>query len=139
MTVKWFVTLTFLLGLMVSTALAQGRGGPRHYDPKTETTVKGTVTDVQQPTGRRGAWTGTHLIVKTDGGDLDVHVGPSSYISEKQFSFAKGDAVEVVGSKVTIEGKEVVLAREITKDGKTLILRDAQGIPQWFGKQRQSK
>jgi hypothetical protein len=27
--------------------------------------------------------------------------------------------------------KEALLGREITKDGKTLVLRNAQGIPQW--------
>jgi hypothetical protein len=72
-----------------------------------------------------------HLIVKTDTGYLEVHAGPSSYISQKEFSFAKGEAIEVVGSKVTIAGKEVILAREITRDGKTLVLRNAQGVPEW--------
>jgi DNA/RNA endonuclease YhcR with UshA esterase domain len=112
-------------------ALAQGPGPQRRrYDPKTEVTVKGTVQDVQQYTGRRGR-TGVHLILKTDSSTLDVHVGPSAYISQQHFSFAKGDSIEVVGSKTTVRGTEALLAREITKDGKTLVLRDAQGIPQW--------
>jgi hypothetical protein len=33
-------------------------------------------------------------------------------------------------------GKEVVFAREITKDGKTLVLRNAQGVPEWSGGRR---
>ena len=136
MTMKWFALLTLLLGVSVSTALAQGSGSMRHYDPKTEITVKGTISEVQQPAGMRGGWTGTHLILKTDAGDVVVHAGPSSYISQKQFSFAKGDVIEVVGSKVTMAGKEVVLAREITKDGKTLVLRNAQGVPEWSGGRR---
>jgi DNA/RNA endonuclease YhcR with UshA esterase domain len=114
-------------------ALAQGPSPRRRrYDPKTEITVKGTVEDVQQYTGRHGM-TGVHLILKTDSSTLDVHVGPSAYISQQHFSFAKGDSIEVVGSKITLRGTETLLAREITKDGKTLVLRDAQGIPQWAG------
>lgn len=105
------------------------------YDPKSEVTVKGTVQDVQQQTGKNG-WSGTHLTLKADAGTFDVHVGPSSYIAQKQFSFAKGDKIEVVGSKVTISGKEALLAREITKDGKTLVLRNAQGVPEWSGGKR---
>ena len=105
------------------------------YDPKTEVTVKGTIEDVQQQTGKRG-WSGTHLVLKTDAATLDVHVGPSSYIAQQKFTFAKGDVIEVVGSKVTIADKEALLAREITKDGKTLVLRNAQGVPQWSRGQR---
>ena len=106
MTTKWFALIIAVLALIASAGFAQGRGGMRRYDPKTETTIKGAIQDVQEISGTRGGWTGIHLLMKTDAGDVDVHVGPSSYVSEKQFSFAKGDTVEVVGSKVSIEGKE---------------------------------
>jgi len=113
--------------------LAQRPGpGPRRYDVKTEITVKGTVDDVQQFTGRRGM-DGTHLMLKTDTETLDVHVGPTSFLADKKFSVAKGDQVEVTGSKVKVGGADVLLAREITKDGSTVVLRDSQGRPQWSG------
>ena len=41
--------------------------------------------------------------------------------------------MEVTGSKVTVSGKEYVVAREVVKDGKTLTLRDKTGIPAWAG------
>lgn len=138
---SWLIlTATTLLTLMTTPILAQGGGpgkGMRNYDPKTEVTVKGTIEDVQQQTGKR-AWKGTHLILKTDGASVDVHVGPSSYIARKQFTFTKGDTIEVVGSKVAIAGQEALVAREITKDGKTLVLRNAQGVPEWAGGRRPS-
>jgi hypothetical protein len=124
-----------LLGIAVF-AQAQGpRAGTPNYDPKTETKVSGTVADVQQYS--RGGWrTGTHLTLKTDSETLDVHVGPSQYVLSKQFSFAKGDQIEVLGSKVRIADADVLIAREITKAGKTLTLRNAQGIPLWSGGRR---
>lgn len=128
------LVLTFLTMFLTVSALSQTRG-MRNYDLKTETTIKGTVEEVQQQTGRRG-WSGIHLLVKTDAGTITVHVGPSSYVADKQFSFAKGDAVEIVGSKVTMAGSDALIAREITKDGKTLVLRNAQGIPEWSGGRR---
>ncbi len=110
----------------------------RHYDPSTETTVKGSVDEVVQQTGARG-FTGTHVLLKIDTGNLTVHVGPSSYISAQGFSFAKGDALEIIGSKVKINGQDVLLAREVKKDGKVLTLRDAKGFPMWsHGRQRPS-
>ena len=129
------MAIIFGLAFAATAALAQGRGagmGMPNYDPKTEVTVKGTIEEVQEQQGRHG-WMGTHLLLKTDSGTVDVHAGPSGYITENHFSFAKGDAVEVIGSKVTIQDKDALLAREIVKDGKTLVLRNAQGIPQWSG------
>ncbi|HVA01441.1 MAG TPA: hypothetical protein VMV34_07280 [Terriglobia bacterium] len=132
-------------GLMVMTVLAlpvayaqmgPGPGGrARMYNPATETTVKGTVEEVKTVAGRHG-WHGTHLTLKTEDKTLDVHLGPESFLKEKGFSLAKGDRVEVIGSKVNYKGGEAIVAREVKKGGETLVLRDAQGIPKWSMKGR---
>lgn len=111
-------------------ALAQRPGRMPHYDPATEVRVKGTVTEVQQ-VGRSGRWMGMHLILKTDSETFDVHLGPAAFLAQNQMSFSKGDAVEVLGSKVGTNGGAALVAREVQKDGKTLTLRDANGIPRW--------
>jgi hypothetical protein len=111
------------------TPAGAGRGR-RMYNPATEVTVKGTVEEVNQVTGRRG-WAGTHLTLKTDGGSLDVHLGPSSFMASKKFEIAKGDQIEVIGSKVSYQGHDGLVAREIRKGDQTLTVRDAQGIPLW--------
>ena len=67
--------------LVVATPLAVAQRGTRNYDPTTETTVKGTVEEVKQVAGQHG-WNGTHLMLKTKAGLLEVHVGPSSYVAE---------------------------------------------------------
>jgi len=102
------------------------------YEVSTEATITGTVEDVLQP--QRGRMMGTHLVVKTSAETIEVHVGPSNFVSGKGFTFAKGDSVQVVGSKVTIEGKEALIAREVTRGGKTLTLRDKTGRPLWAGR-----
>jgi hypothetical protein len=76
-------------------------------------------------------WSGTHLTLKTEAETLDVHVGPSWFLTQNQFSFAKGDQVEVTGSKVKVGTADTLLAREVKKEGKALVLRNPQGIPQW--------
>lgn len=105
------------------------------YDPKAETTLNGTIDDIQLHAGHYRA-TGTHLLVKTDSGTIEVHVGPSVYIEKHQFSFSKGDHIEVLGSQVKIGNKDTFLAREITKEGKKLVLRDQNGVPLWSGRNR---
>jgi hypothetical protein len=52
-------------------------------------------------------------------------------LADKNFTFAKGDPIEIIGSNVKIDGADVVIAREIIKGGKTLTLRNAQGVPVW--------
>lgn len=53
----FLVVMSFLF---VSTAMVQAQSSwsARNYDPSTETTVKGTVEQVKQVSGRRG-WNGT--------------------------------------------------------------------------------
>ncbi len=113
-----------------SQGMGGGMGSGRMYNPATETTVNGTVEKVTTISGRSG-WSGTHLDLKTDSGTLDVHLGPSAYLSSKGFQFATNDQVEVTGSKATYQGHPALIAREVRMGGKVLTLRNAQGIPEW--------
>lgn len=132
------LTVGFALLSLVVLPFSYAQQGPgpgqrnRMYDPATETTVKGTVAEVNTVTGRHG-WNGTHLTLKTNGKSIDVHLGPSSFLKEKGFTFAKGDQIEVTGSKATFADTTTIIAREVKKGGKTLVLRNAQGFPEWSG------
>ncbi|MBZ5548077.1 MAG: DNA-binding protein [Acidobacteriia bacterium] len=128
------VLVVVIFTSMVWAQRGPGSGVPR-YDPKTETTVSGTIEDIQLLPGRH-QWTGTHLILKTESGTIEVHVGPTAYIEKRQFSFTKGDRIEVLGSQVKVGSKDALLAREITKEGKKLILRDQDGVPSWSRRNR---
>lgn len=128
-----------VLTLGAASALAQhgrGQGAGRMYDPATETTVKGTVEEVKQIPGQRGGPGGTHLMLKTDKETLEVHLGPTAFLEKEKFTFAKGDQIEVTGSKVKIGAADALLAREVKKGDKTLTLRNAQGVPVWSGGRR---
>ena len=130
-----FLAVWSLATLITIPALAQAGGRARLYNPSTETTLQGTVSAVTNPTGRRG-WSGIHLSVQSGGQTYDVHVGPSAYVTSSGFAFATGDKIQVTGSKVQLNGADALIAREITKDGKTLSLRDKQGFPKWSGGRR---
>lgn len=135
-TVRAFTGALLLLGIMSGWAVTQSQttqmpaNGGRNYDPKNEATITGAVQEVLQQAGRRG-WNSTHLVVKTDQETVLVHLGPSSYLDRQGMKLATGDTITVVGSRTTIDGKPVLIAREITSGGKTVVLRDAQGIPNW--------
>ena len=98
--------------------------------------INGAILEVKEASGRsRGI--GTHLTVKAGNDVYDVHVGPTWYLTREKYSFAKGDQVEVIGSRVKYQDAEAIIARQIKKGGDTWTLRDAQGVPLWSrGKNR---
>ena len=110
---------------------SQGPGGQTTmYDAKTETTITGVIQEVKEVPGP-GRSTGTHLVVKAGDEVENIHVGPTWYLKEKNYAFAKGDQIEVIGSKVSFQGADVIVARQIKKGESTWTLRDERGIPLW--------
>jgi len=128
-----------LVATLLSAAQAwpqMGRGmgyGGGSYDSSTEITVRGLVEEVQNGASS-GQWGGTHVSLKTDKGSYDVRLGPTPFLSRNNFNVAKGDTLSVAGSKLTIQATDVLIARAVTKDGRTLTLRNAQGFPAWAGR-----
>jgi len=135
-----YMTLLSVLAATPASVQAQRSAAntPR-YDRATETTVRGTVETVEQITaggrGRRGLG-GTHLVLRAGDSQLPVHLGPRAYLNENKIIVNKGDTVEIVGSRVTLAGEAVVLAKEIRVGTNVWTLRDAAGLPLWRGRGR---
>jgi len=112
-------------------AQGHGRGGPANYSVAAETTVKGTVEDLKPGTNQ-----GMHAMLKTSDTTLELALGPSWYQTEKNYVIAKGDQIDVIGAKSTVDGREVLFVREIKKGSETMTFRDAKGFPMWAGRGR---
>jgi hypothetical protein len=108
-------------------------GGPgvRGFDPKSVTTIKGEILDVQRIA--RGRREGVHLVVATGSEKIEVHLGPSFYVDAQSLKLAKGDKVEVKGARTTLGGQPLVIAQEVRRGDQVLALRDANGVPAWRG------
>ena len=132
----------FLVLLLAMPALAQpGRRGlgPRsgpHYDPATVETVRGTIRSVDVQRSDYGPSDGVHLALAVGEATLPVHLGPVWFVERQAAPFRVGDAVEVVGSRVTLAGEAVLIAREVRRGDDALVLRDAAGYPAWGGRRR---
>ncbi len=125
------LALCLAAGLWCVCVAAQGpsNGLPR-YDVAAETTFQGTVDEVK--TAGDGPANGfVRLSVKSKTAAIDVLLAPASVLTEYEFSVAKGDAVEITGSKAMLGTSEVVLVRQITKGDNSLTVRDDKGEPVW--------
>ena len=130
------VALGFGAGIVARPQGPQGRG-PQMYDRGTESTYTGTISVVEtvagaQGTGRRGLG-GLHVTLKTSSESVIVHLGPVDFLNKQKLTVAAGDEVEITGSRVTMGGETVLLARQVRKGSQSWTLRDASGRPLWAG------
>ena len=132
-----FIAVAFAIALVSAVIIHPHLGqsaNPSMYDPQTVITVHGRVERLLRlpGIGPGGPHEMDHVVIlKSDQGNIPVHLGPAWYLSQKRFSPHVGDILEVIGSKITQNGRTVVVAREVTKNGETLRLRDGQGFPLW--------
>lgn len=121
----------------------QGSGGwgvgtayARLYNPAQMVILTGEVVEVEQVVPLKGMNNGVQLLVKTETGIVPVHLGPVWYVERLDIKIAKGDKIEVKGSKVDIQGKATFIAAEVKKGEAVLTLRETNGNPIWAGWRR---
>jgi DNA/RNA endonuclease YhcR with UshA esterase domain len=100
------------------------------YDVDKEATIKGTVEEIKEVPNPKGQ-IGIYLMVKSGTETLEVRLCPNSFLKEFEVAFKKGDQVTITGSKVRVDEKDVILAREIEFGNNKIVLRDKQGVPVW--------
>lgn len=109
----------------------------RMYNPNTVATISGEVISIDTFTPRgKGMSYGVHMVVKTDKEEISIHLGPRWYIENQDVKIEPRDQVEVKGSRVTLNGKPIMIAAEVKKGEETLVLRDTNGFPVWSGWRR---
>lgn len=96
------------------------------YAASRETAVQGTVIQYEETAS--AAPIGAHAKVQTASGVVDVHLGPVSYLKDRNFSLAPGDAVRFVGMPALGKKGSVYLARAVERGGETLVLRSPRGF-----------
>lgn len=118
----------------VRAPMGPGMGiGPGYYDGPSNMVIHGVVETVED-NAYNCRWGATEVTLKADKGTYVVQLGPTPFLSQNNFRIAKGDGLRVSGFKFTCQGAAFLIAREVTKGGKTLTLRNALGVPAWAGR-----
>jgi hypothetical protein len=124
---KVMTMVVFAVGLAgIQNTLAQN-----DYDVKTVGTIGGRVLSIEKtaPANRRGDW--INLLLQTGKGTIAVQLGPDWYIDKQKPRIHPNDTIKVTGSRVTMDGKSIIVAADVTKGNELLKLREANGIPVW--------
>jgi len=128
-----------VVAVVLVVVLILGKGPKQrapHYNVATEVKVEGVVQEVKQFWCPINGDEGTHLMLKTDTGVLEVHVAPLRFLQGNGVSFSQGDQIAVVGSTVTYEGHDAMIARKITRGDQTFAFRQPDGRPLWVERLR---
>jgi hypothetical protein len=96
------------------------------YDAAHEITLNGTIQEVV--TKRvAGSPVGMHLLVAGPEGVVDAHVGP--YLTkDTQEALHAGLPVQIVGAVEQLQGKSILLARQLIFGGRTVTVRSENGF-----------
>ena len=122
------LTVTPLTGLFAQ----KESGTVPKYDLSTEAKFKGVIDEVHERHCPISGGMGSHFNLKlSDGKVLEVHLATTKFVKNYDLVFSKGDEVEVTGSKVTFEGADAILAREVKRGNDDFVFRDPQGKPIW--------
>lgn len=123
----WLAGALFL----AMTASAQEKAASLHdgYDLGREVNVVGTVSAVVE--NSKTGPLGTHVMVQTAGGAVDVHVGSAKFLKLNDLTLASGDAVRVIGESFAIGSDNVFFARIVQKGTQAVAVRSPKGMPLW--------
>ena len=128
---KKLVSIIAVVAVVLSLAAITVAQALPKYDPKTEVELKkALVQDVKEVTLPNGQ-NRFRLIVKVGDQLQEVCLCPKAFLETMDTAFAKGDELDIVGSKVDNNGTPLILAREVVKGNNTLVLRDKKGEPVW--------
>ena len=107
---------------------------PPKYNAATETTLKGTVTELKflPPTGAKSI---AYVMTKTgpdkDKDVVEIFLCPKKFLDDLGIVFKADDAIQVTGSQIKQDTGNVLLAREVVRNGETITLRFQDGRPAW--------
>lgn len=118
----------------LSPSLAYGQNGAAvvpGYDPRSEIRIKGIVVAASDYYCAVSRTVESHLILQTGDGTLEVHLAAPAFVRQYRLTFAEGEVIEVLGSRIIFDGRETLLAREIGRGEEVFVFRDATGKPLW--------
>jgi len=74
---------------------------------------------------------GMQIKLRGENGEIDVHLGPRWFVMQRDMLFTKGEPVVVVGVTIRLGDKPTVVADEIRRGDRKIILRELTGRPVW--------
>jgi hypothetical protein len=130
---RWSWMATALAAFLAAASSVGAQTAPQAeaslYQVGRETTLVGTVSSVVE--NSKTGPLGTHVMVQSTSGLVDVHVGSSKYLAMNKLNLKSGDSVRVIGENFGV-GADTVFYARIVQDGTAAVaVRSPHGMPLW--------
>ncbi len=100
----------------------------QYYDISQEVTLSGVVSGVLT-TPAAGTIMGSHILLTTVSGLVDISLGKWGLQGEGALSITPGQQVEITGVMKRFENKKILIARIVKVGDKIYRMRNEHGIP----------
>lgn len=104
--------------------VAAASGG---YNIANDSSLQGTVLSYTE--NSKTPPLGTHVLLQTSGGNVDVHLGDARSLHQAKLSLAQGMSVRFVGQSQTVGKNTVFLARLVQVGSQVVAIRSNHGLP----------
>ena len=138
MKMKQLLITSLAVLAMTALVLAQGRGTGlcyREIHTQSPVIIEGTIVKIVEFAWGKGRYgKGIHLLVRANGQESEIHLGPQAWWNEQGLPLQPGAAVKIKAYKGTLNnGSTALFAAEISNPalGKSITLREANGFPLW--------
>lgn len=99
------------------------------YQVAREVSLVGTVSSVVEDS--KTGPLGTHVMVQSASGLVDVHIGSAKYLELNKLNLKSGDSVRILGENFMV-GTDTVFFARIVQDGTAAVaVRSPKGMPLW--------
>ena len=100
---------------------------PGGYNVANDSSLQGTILSYTE--NSKTPPLGTHVLLQTSSGNLDVHLGDARVLHQAKMSLAPGMTVRFVGQTKTVGQTTVFLARLVQVGSKVVAVRSNRGVP----------
>src|ERR1700743_3706630 len=131
--IRWSWMATALATALAAAGVVGAQTAPQAesslYQVGRETDLVGTVSSIVENSATGPL--GTHVMVQSASGLVDVHVGSSKYLALNKLNLKTGDSVRIIGENFTV-GTDTVFYARIIQDGTAAVaVRSPKGMPLW--------
>ena len=72
-----------------------------------------------------------YFALRMSNSTVEVQIGPERFIERSGFKLKIGERVTAMGMPLVWNGRDIVLAREVSDMASVLVVRDRDGYPMW--------
>lgn len=127
---KFLLSFISCLIFCLSPLCAQTNDFP-HFNPNTIEVFQGEVVSIQKFNMVNRPVPVVQIILRTEKCEIPVEIGPQWYIEFQGFTIVPKDRLEITGSIITLNNREIMIAQKLKRGSLALQLRDEEGASLW--------